>query len=174
MIGFSQTSPEVYVAQGGVVQVNQAHIQALKAQATANPRQRARLCAHRSSEDRLHEMLIVLTRNVYIRPHRHLGKMESFHVIEGTAQVLFFSESGAIDEIVELGDARSGKCFYFRLEDPRYHTQIITSEHLVFHETTNGPFNRDQTIFAPWSPAENEPAAVRQYLDALKQQVAQR
>jgi len=174
MTGFSQTSPEVFVAQGGVVRVQQAHIEALKTQATTNPRQRARLCAHRSSEDRLHEMLIVLTRNVYIRPHKHLGKMESFHVIEGTATVIFFTESGAIDEIVDLGDVHSGKCFYFRLEDPRYHTQIITSEHLVFHETTNGPFNRDQTVFAPWAPAESEIDAVRHYLDTLKRDLAQR
>jgi len=168
MNGFQEVNPEVFVAQGGIVQVQSSHLETLKVRASANPRQRARLCAHRSPEDRLHEMLIVLTRNVYIRPHKHLGKMESFHVIQGSAKVVFFQENGSLDEIVELGDAASGKCFYFRIDDPRYHTQIITSEHLVFHETTNGPFNRADTVFAPWAPAENEPDAVRAYLEILK------
>ncbi|MGE3308417.1 MAG: WbuC family cupin fold metalloprotein [Limisphaerales bacterium] len=174
MNGFQSSSPEVWIAQGGIVQVRQEQLAQLKAHAEASPRQRARICAHRSSEDRLHEMLIVLTRNVYIRPHKHLAKMESFHVIEGSAQVVFFHESGAIDEVVELGDARSGRCFYFRIDDPRYHTQIITSDHLVFHETTNGPFNRDQTVFAPWAPAETEADAARNYIDALKRELGRR
>lgn len=174
MKGFRPNNPEVWVAEGGVVQVRQTHLDELKASATANPRQRARLCAHRGPDDRLHEMLIALTRNVYIRPHKHIGKTESFHVIEGTARVVFFAESGAVDDIVELGDLRSGKCFYFRLDDPRYHTQIIDSEHLVFHETTNGPFDRADTVFAPWAPAETETDAVRTYLDALKRELAAR
>lgn len=174
MTGFHQVNPEVFIAEHGVVQVRKSHLDLLKTQASANPRQRARLCAHRSPEDRLHEMLIVLTRHVYIRPHKHLGKMESFHVIEGSAQVVFFQESGAIDEVIELGDAASGRSFYFRIDDPRYHTQIITSEHLVFHETTNGPFNRADTVFAPWAPAENETEAVQEYLDALKRDLARR
>jgi hypothetical protein len=41
----------------------------------------------------------------------------------------------------------------------------------VFHETTNGPFNRADTIFAPWSPEEDDVVAVRAYVEKLKQQV---
>jgi hypothetical protein len=33
----------------------------------------------------------------------------------------------------------------------------------VFHETTSGPFRREQTVFAPWSP-DADPAAVAAYL----------
>jgi cupin fold WbuC family metalloprotein len=174
MNGFTAANPEVWIANTGIARVDAHNLRTLKTQASANPRQRARICAHRSPEDRLHEMLIVLTRNVYIRPHKHLGKTESFHVIEGSARVVFFDDSGAISEVVDLGDATSGRCFYFRLDDPRYHTQIITSDHLVFHETTNGPFDRNQTVFAPWAPPESDPAAVATYLDNLKRELAQR
>ena len=101
-------------------------------------------------------MLIVLTKDDYIRPHKYLYKTESFHVIEGSAVVIFFDEEGGIQEVIHVGDTSSGKQFYFRNDDARFHTQIITSDFLVFHEVTNGPFNRDDTIFAPWAPEEND------------------
>src|SRR4029078_8705885 len=97
--------------------------------------------------------------------HRHLNKSESFHVIEGAATVVFFDDAGRIEEIFEIGDYRSGKPFYYRNEDARFHTQIVTSEKLVFHETTNGPFNRAETVLAPWSPEDTDAAAVRTYME---------
>jgi cupin fold WbuC family metalloprotein len=159
---------EVFVAEDCLVQVDSAQMHALKEQAARNPRHRVRLCAHKDAQDRLHEMLIVLTNKVYIQPHKHLNKTESFHVIEGTATVVFFNIHGGIADIIRIGDAGSGRPFYFRNDDPRYHTQIITSDYLVFHEITNGPFNRADTIFAPWSPDESNPDAVRKFMDDLK------
>ena len=173
MSRFNKVSEEVLVAQDSLVQVDHAGLEALKALAARSPRHRARLCAHKDSQDRLHEMLIVLTRAVYIRPHKHLNKTESFHVIEGSAIVLFFDDTGAIAEAMPIGDAASGRTFYFRNEDSRYHTQIVTSDFLVFHEITNGPFNRADTLFAPWSPGETETAAVRSFVEKLQRQAAQ-
>jgi cupin fold WbuC family metalloprotein len=162
---------EVYIAEEKLVKVDCAQMNLLKSQAATNPRHRVRLCAHKTPEDRLHEMLIVLTNDVYIRPHKHVNKTESFHVIEGTAIVIFFDENGGIVEVIHIGAVASGKPFYFRNDDDRYHTQLITSDCLVFHETTNGPFNRADTIFAPWSPEEDDVVAVRAYVEKLKQQV---
>ena len=173
MSRFNKVSEEVLVAQDSLVQVDHACLEALKALAARSPRHRARLCAHKDSQDRLHEMLIVLSRAAYIRPHKHLNKTESFHVIEGSATVLFFDDAGAIVEVIPVGEAASGRPFYFRNDDPRYHTQIITSDFLVFHEITNGPFNRADTLFAPWSPEETETAAVRAFVEKLQRQAAQ-
>ncbi|HXR08908.1 MAG TPA: WbuC family cupin fold metalloprotein [Candidatus Acidoferrum sp.] len=173
MSRFKKVSEEVFVAQDSLVQVDRAQLDVLKTQAALSPRHRARLCAHQDAQDRLHEMLIVLTRQVYIRPHKHINKTESFHVIEGSALVLFFDDAGAITEVISLGDAASGRPFYFRNDDSRYHTQLITSDFLVFHEITNGPFNRADTLFAPWSPDETETAAVRAFVEKLKRDAAQ-
>jgi cupin fold WbuC family metalloprotein len=172
MTGFKKVSEEVFVAEQPIVQVNQEQLDFLKIQASRSPKHRARLCAHKGGEDRLHEMLIVLTKKVYIRPHKHTNKSESFHVIDGRAIIIFFDESGAIEEVIQVGDSKSGHPFYFRNDDPRYHTQIITSEFLTFHETTNGPFNRADTIFAPWSPPETEPEAAAAYLKELRDAVS--
>jgi cupin fold WbuC family metalloprotein len=168
MSPIKKVNDEVFLAESGLVLVDGAQIEFLQSQAARNPRHRARLCAHKHGEDRIHEMLIALTQDVYIRPHKHLNKSESFHVIAGSAIVVYFDDAGAIAEVIDIGDAASGRPFYFRDDDERYHTQIITSPFLVFHEVTNGPFNRADTLFAPWSPEETDVQATRKFLEELK------
>lgn len=169
---FDEINPEVFQSLEPVVRVGRPEIEELKKRASANPRQRCRILAHKTPADRLHEMLIVLTKDVYVRPHKHLGKPESFHVMDGMATVVFFKEDGEIDELVELGDPTTGRPYYFRNDDERYHTQIITTSHFAFHETTVGPFRREDMVFSPWSPDEKDPAAVQAYLAALRARVA--
>jgi len=51
--------------------------------------------------------LIVLSGNTYIRPHKHLAKSESFHVIEGLVDIVILDDQGAITEVIQLGDFQS-------------------------------------------------------------------
>jgi cupin fold WbuC family metalloprotein len=162
-----KVNEEVFIAQGGVVQVRQLDVAFLKGQAQVSPKRRARLCTHPGAQDRLHEMLILLDGSTYVRPHRHGGKSESFHIIEGELDVFLFNDDGTIRDIIRMGDYRSGKVFFYRLMDDTYHMPVITGPYVLFHETTNGPFKREDTEFAPWSPEENDPAAAA-YLDRLK------
>ena len=156
-------SEEVFYADSSIVQVDTKLIEELGVVARVSPRRRARLCAHKSPADRLHEMLIVLDQDTYIHPHKHANKPESFHVIEGTAIIIFFEDSGVLADVFEVGDYASRKTFYFRNDDARFHTQIITSDRLVFHETTTGPFRREDTIFAPWAPPESDADGARAF-----------
>lgn len=171
---FKRITPEVYVAQDRVVTVSQKDLAAFQLRATETLRHRSRLCAHKENANRINEMFIALTGEAYIRPHRHLNKSESFYVIAGTATLIFFDEAGRIEQAIEIGDYGSGRPFFYRTEDSRYHTQIVTSASLVFHEVTNGPFNPADTEWAPWSPDESDPAPVNAYLDGLKRQIANR
>lgn len=66
-----------------------------------------------------------------------------------------------------MGDYTSARKFYYRLCSPVYHTLIITSDILVFHECTNGPFERSETVYAPWSPKENEYESVKNFMNKL-------
>ena len=165
---------EVLVAEGPLVRVSGPDIAALKQQALANPRQRIRICTHPDTGDRLHEMLIVHTRGTYVRPHKHLNKSESVHIIEGEVDVVFLDEAGEVSDVVRLGDYRSGREFYYRMSSPLYHTLLIASEFLVFHEVTNGPFRREETVFAPWAPEERDPAACGVFQGRLAREVATR
>ena len=92
-------NPEVYYSD---VTADDATIAELKRIAAGNPRLRSRLCTHPDPSSGLHEMLIVHHREAYVRPHKHLGKPESFHVIEGTAQVVIFEDDGRIREVLEM------------------------------------------------------------------------
>ena len=57
---------------------------------------------HRDLNDLLHEMIIVIDKNSYIRPHKHLWKSESFHLIYGEADIVIFNDYGEIVNIIEL------------------------------------------------------------------------
>jgi cupin fold WbuC family metalloprotein len=167
-------SAEVLYAKDTIVTVDAAAIDALKRDARRNPRRRIRLCAHQGVDDRLHEMLIVHARDTYVRPHRHLGKSESFHVIEGDVDVVIFDDEGGISEVIRMGTVASGRPFFYRIATPLFHTLMIRSAELVFHETTNGPFNRADMVFAPWAPDEGDAAAVEQFLRRVDDQVRAR
>jgi cupin fold WbuC family metalloprotein len=148
-----RVNEEVYYAEGPIVKVGRADMEFLKQAAQGTRRKRVRLCAHRGIEDQLHEMLIIHERSAYVRPHRHLGKAESFHLIEGRVDVVFFDEAGGIRDVAPMG-GDSG-LFYYRISDPQFHTLLIRSDYVVFHESTSGPFLREQTEFASWSPADD-------------------
>ena len=158
---------EVVIAQGPIVRINRADIGALKEQSLLTQRQRVRLCAHPDVEDRLHEMFIVHKQGTYIRPHKHLNKSESVHVVEGLVDVAIFDDSGEVTEVIQMGDYSSGRRFYYRLAKPYYHSLLITSELLVFHETTNGPFRRSDTVFAPWAPEESDATGRAEFMTRL-------
>jgi cupin fold WbuC family metalloprotein len=166
-MNYRAVNDEVFVATGGVVRVTAADVALVKAKGTANARRRARLCAHPGPDDALHEMLIVLDRGTYVRPHRHVGKSESFHVIEGELDVVLFDDDGSTRDVVRMGPYGAARAFFYRLMEPCYHTVLVNTPLALFHETTNGPFRRAGTEFAPWSPAEGEPG-VAAFVERLR------
>ncbi len=162
---------EVFFSQGPISGLNKKNIEFLKAKAASNKRGRARLCTHQSTESSLHEMIIALAKKTYVRPHKHLGKSESFHLIEGSLKVVIFDEQGAIFKVINMGDYYSQDIFYYKLSQSRFHTAIPLSDYVVFHETTNGPFKRQDTIYAEWAPQEDDDEAKPAYLNKLMAQI---
>jgi len=160
-------NPEVYYSDDAVVTADDATIAELKRIAAENPRLRSRLCTHPDPSSGLHEMLIVHHRQAYVRPHKHFGKPESFHLIEGTARVVFFEDHGAIREVLEMAPYGQGKLCYYRMPDGLFHTILITSEWLVFHETTAGPFDPSRTSFPDWAPDGSDAALAQSFMAQL-------
>src|SRR5947207_1087581 len=93
---------EVFVAEGPIVSISSRDIEFLKEKLASAPRKRIRICAHATPEDRLHEMIIVLDADTYIRPHKHIGKSESFHIIDGSVDVVIFEDQGEIEDVVRM------------------------------------------------------------------------
>ena len=168
---YRNLNPEVLYSKDLLTTTARSDIDLLKKLSKRNPRKRIRLCAHDSADSRLHEMLIVHERSAYVRPHKHPGKSESTHIIEGLVDVVVFDDTGRIENVIRMGDYASGLMFYYRMAVPMFHTLIIRSDVLVFHETTNGPFDRKDTVFAPWTPDDGDPEAASAYMANLVSKV---
>ena len=171
MMQLERLSDEVFVAKEETVIIGDVELAFIKKQALLSPRKRARICAHQSSGDLLHEMFIALSKKTYIQPHRHLNKSESFHVIEGEVDVILFEDDGSIHQIISLGSYYSGCPCFYRLNSFRYHTLFLRSDILVLHEVTNGPFYSCSTEYAPFSPNERDLVSISDYGVRLMKQI---
>ena len=154
--------------KGGLVLFGAHDWGALLQQAKKNNISRARVCTHVDNLSAVQEMLIAFMKDSYVRPHRHLGKSESFYVIEGELSVIFFDENGKETDRVALSASDSKKPFYFRGERENWHTVLIESEYAFIHETTTGPYEYDDRLLAPWAPAEGESRQFHEFLAELR------
>lgn len=161
----------IYYPDESFVNIQKKDIDILKTAVQSTQFKRNRLCTHSDVEDVLHEMFIVLSKNNYIRPAKHVGKDESLHVIEGSADAIYFDESGKITKVITLGNYASGDLFYYRISEPVYHTLLIKTDFFVFHESTSGPLRKADTVPAPWAPDEKDIVASREFVEKLVKSV---
>lgn len=164
---YQKINDEVLYTKDQITILEGEDIKKIKELSSKNPRKRIRLCGHLSQENLLHEMIIIHQKDAYIRPHKHIGKSESIHIIEGEVDLIIYNETGDIQQVIKMGEYSSGKQFYCRMATSVYHTLIIRTDFLVFHETTNGPLNPVQTIFADWSPLESDSENINKFMSEL-------
>lgn len=163
--------PDVFYADEPLPLLERADLTMLSEIVDRTTFKRNRICVHRDTTDALQEMFIVQSRATYIRPHKHIGKVESLLVLEGEADAVFFDEAGNILSSVRLADYRSGHTFFYRIGEGTYHSLLIHTPVFIFKEATLGPFDKGKTIFAPWSPAEQDEAGARAFSEALAQRL---
>jgi cupin fold WbuC family metalloprotein len=171
MLNLDKNSPLVYTARDAVVPLSRAENAFLNKRLHEDKLDRVRICCHKSTTDRLHEMLMAFSKDTYVRPSLHIDKEESLFFIEGFGTYLFFDDRGAITRQVPLGPIGSGRSFYCRVPANTFHALIVESDQILVKETTSGPFSRDDTKFADWAPDGTDKQAVKKYLDSLKSQM---
>ncbi len=160
-------SDDVFVADAPIVRLGQTELDLVRRQAAASPRKRARICAHHENSEAVHEMLIAMAADSYIHPHKHLDKGESFHVVEGQVDVVVLDDDGQVSDVIEMGEIDSGRSFFYRFSDRRYHTLLIRTDMLVVHEVTRGPFDPEATLLAPFAPPEHDRERAAGYMRGL-------
>lgn len=163
-----EINSEVFYADEDLIVLSKKTITDLEVVASKTIRKRARICTHKDQNDVLQEMFIIHYSETYVRPHYHLAKTESFHVISGEADVLIFDKEGLVTQRIELGEYHSGKKFYYRIGPGTIHSLLIKSDVFVFHESTLGPFESDGTAFPEWAPDGNDKDALAIFLASLK------
>jgi cupin fold WbuC family metalloprotein len=167
MSKIEMVSKDVYVSREKFPSIGREDIQFVSHNVASSPKGRLRICVHKVNEDRMHEMFISFTGNNYVRPSLHTGKDESLHVLNGDADYFFFDKFGNVTDQVSLGTYESGRPFYCRIPESTDHALFIRSDSIDFHESTTGPFRREDTVFAAWSPEDTDSAKVAGFLDQL-------
>lgn len=162
-----EMSPEVLYSDGGFLAVGPDTVQLLKDKARLSSRRRCRLCFHASSDDLQQEMLIVMHRSSYVRPHRHLRRAETLTIIEGQCETVLFDLDGRVADRFPMSAAAEGGRFFYKMPPGIFHTLVFQSEWLVFLETTIGPFDAASSEGAAWAPPETNSAAGHGFLAGL-------
>ena len=151
---FEQITDSVFRSCRQLVTVSRPQLERIVSAAKASSMQRARLCCHGSNYEALQEMFIVLARGVNIEESVHLRKDESLTVIEGSGEYLFPNEDGSEREVVSLGpnssiDSHSDSTCNFFVRINRYvpHKIKVSSDFMIIHEATTGPFRKSDTDY---------------------------
>ena len=150
-----------------IIEIKANQLDDLKVAAIKAPLKRARFCLHHNLTDQVHEMIIAFYRESYSRPHRHKNKSESFHVIEGKLLVVFFDDDGKVTRRIKMGPVDSGSTFFYRLSTDLWHSVVPLSKYVIIHETTVGPFIKEESEFAPWSPVNGDSKGIEKFLSEI-------
>ena len=164
-----KVNDEVYYATGNIIKLDKKDITSLELKSRNNKNKRIRICCYRNINDKIHEMFIVLRKGTYIRPHKHSHKTVSYHIIDGSADIIIFDDKGNIIELIKMGNYPSRRKFYYRFNETYYYTLNINSNYVIFHEVVNGPFKGSE--FAPWSPNEDDETEIKKFLKNLKKSI---
>jgi cupin fold WbuC family metalloprotein len=171
MLKLDTINPQVLVARDAIVPLSKTENEFLKTRLHGQHLDRLRICCHRTTTDRLHEMLMAFSGETYIRPSLHIDKEESIFFLEGYGTYFFFDSNGTVTRQVRLGPMVSGRSFYCRVPANTYHSLVVESDYILVKETTSGPFSRDDTRFADWAPDGSDHEAVRLYVDSLRKKL---
>lgn len=155
--------------ENGITHISGDVVLTERKQAEELDTKRSRICFHRGSADALHEMMITFHRDTYVRPHKHLSKTESYLVIDGEIELVYFDDNGVVKKRVDMGNYTSGKDFYLKSVSDEWHTVLIKSEFATILEVTNGPFVADECVFASWAPEVSDKSAADAYMQKLLQ-----
>lgn len=163
-------SDEVYYFVGPITCVEAQQIDWLISQAAQTERKRARICFHEDIESPVHEMLIAMGQESYVPPHRHDSKSESYQLLRGRVDLLVFSEEGELEQVLEMNADDAGPV-YARIPSGIFHTFLFRSPWTVYFETSQGPFRRSATTFAPWGSSEDSGKEFLRFREQLEENV---
>jgi len=116
-------------------------------------KQNIRLNLHKSPYSPIHNMVIFHWKNTYVRPHKHISKSETCHLIEGEQLFITFDDNIGIKNKFYMDKQN----FFFKTDINQYHMNIPLSEYVIFHEIKTGPFEKmNDSIFMENTDFKNQ------------------
>lgn len=129
----------------------------MAAKAAASPRRRTHHNLHSSASDPVQRFIVVLQRDSYVRPHRHMTKSELCTVIRGRFEVVIFDSEGTVLERIMTGEGTPN--IAFELPHATWHTLLPLTDGAAFVEVKEGPYDPATAAeFAAWAPEEGSAA----------------
>ena len=109
----------------------------------------SRICLHQSDSSSLHEMIMVHSKPTKIGPLKQNKECISYHIIEGSIAILICDELQNIKNSYLLSSLSfSNEEFNsIRINPNEYRIVSSLSDHAIFLEITNGPFEDNDTIW---------------------------
>ena len=153
-----------------MIKIDDRFIEQTIQKAKGSPRLRMNYNFH-NLEDPVNRLLNAMEPGTYIQPHKHEApdRFEVFLCLKGRFLILIFDDSGNITDHTIL-DARKGK-FGVEIPAKTYHSLASLESGSVAYEIKEGPYMpATAKNYAPWAPAEGDPATGT-YLKKLLTQV---
>jgi cupin fold WbuC family metalloprotein len=150
-----------------MIRVSTRNLDALVAEAGANPRRRRNLNIHPGEAAPSQRLFNALEPDSYVAPHRHAdpAKDETFVWIRGRLGIVEFTPDGRVAEVAELAP---GAEVSVTVPSGAFHTIFALEPGSIFFESKAGPYrplSADEK--APWAPSEGSPGSAA-YLAELK------
>src|SRR5450432_1508209 len=140
--------------------LSEALLDELSAKAAASPRLRAHHTIHAGAADLVQRFIVVAQHDSYFRPHRHNARAELALVVRGQMDVLTFDDGAVVTARYGVGEGHD--TFAYETPQRTWHTIVPGSAGGAFFEVKQGPYDpATASEFAPWSPAEGDPAAAK-------------
>lgn len=139
-----------------VEKINKSRLLEVIKEAQNSERKRKNFNYHQSFEDPINRMLNAIEPGSYIQPHKHENpdKREVFFILKGKCVVVFFNDSGEINDHVILDNNEN---YGVEIPPSVWHTIIALESGSVVYEIKDGPyFPMDDKNFASWAPNEGD------------------
>ncbi|MDE7433262.1 MAG: WbuC family cupin fold metalloprotein [Lachnospiraceae bacterium] len=150
-----------------ILKINDSYIEELKKKAKMNGFNRCTMCLHDDINAKVHEMINVMSKYEYIRPHSHPFKTETKIMVEGELLMVIFDECGNILDQYIMQSSRDNGIFTTRIDMGIYHTNIPLKDS-VFHEVITGPYiGKDDSVFPEWAPEISDKDGVADFMKKL-------
>ncbi|HPE34700.1 MAG TPA: WbuC family cupin fold metalloprotein [Bacteroidales bacterium] len=150
-----------------MIKIDDDLLDQISAKAKSVKRLRMNYNFHPDYDDPINRMVNAMEPGTYLQPHKHENpdRFEVFLVLRGRFAVITFDEQGNIKDHFIL-DARDGK-YGVEIPEKTYHTLLSLESGSVAYEIKAGPYSPlTAKNFAPWAPAEGNPA-VETYMKSL-------
>jgi cupin fold WbuC family metalloprotein len=124
-----------------------------------------RINLHNQPNSQFHNMIIFQWKNTYIRPHKHIKKEETCHMIQGSQILYTFKNNRMLKEKNKV-DFKTN--IIFRIDKNIYYSAKILSKFVIFHESKLGPFlGKRDSIFPKWAPKHDEILKINKFFKNL-------